>query len=290
MMGRAPRLLVVEGNTARAREKQERHNGHTYSEAYSDVLRAIAPQAVVDICFPADEGANLPDTGGISGYDGIAITGSSLNVYDARPEVLRQVDFVRSVFDAGVPMFGSCWGLQVGAVAAGGTVVRSPKGREIGVARKIVLTEAGSRHDMHRGKGPSFDAPAVHTDEVGEKPKGMTVTATNGFSEVQAAEIVQGEGRFWGVQYHPEFTLAEMAGIIERYGKVLIDEGPFRDLEELNRHTQDLRALEKDASRTDIAWRLGYDADILEPARRLTEIRNWIERLVLPFMSKRGRG
>ena len=38
------------------------------------------------------------------------------------------------------------------------------------------------------------------------------------------------------------------------------------------------------------ASRLGYDADVLEPARRLTEIRNWIEKLVLPFMSKRGRG
>ena len=41
---------------------------------------------------------------------------------------------------------------------------------------------------------------------------------------------------------------------------------------------------------SDIAWRLGYNSDVLEPKRRLTEIRNWIERLVLPWMSKRGRG
>lgn len=289
-MTRAPRLLVVEGNTARAREKQSAFTGQTYSAAYSDVLRSLAPDAVVDICFPTDEGANVPDSGGIAGYDGVAITGSALNVYDDRPEVARQIDLVRAVFETGVPIFGSCWGLQVGAVASGGTVVRSKKGREIGLARKIVLTEAGCGHPLHEGKGPAFDAPAVHTDEVGEKPKGMTVTATNAFSEVQAAEIRHGKSTFWGVQYHPEFTLDEMAGIMTRYGKVLVDEGPFRDLEELECHANDLRTLQADPGRKDIAWRLGYDSDVLEPKRRLTEIRNWIERLVLPLMSKRGRG
>jgi GMP synthase (glutamine-hydrolysing) len=152
-----------------------------------------------------------------------------------------------------------------------------------------VLTDAGRDHAMHEGKGPSFDAPAVHTDEVGQKPPGMTVTATNAHSEVQAAEIVHGGSTFWGVQYHPEFTLEEMAGIMRRYGKVLVEEGPFRDLDELTRHAEDLEALGKDPSRTDIAWRLGYDADVLDAQKRLTEIRSWVERLVLPLMSKRGR-
>jgi GMP synthase (glutamine-hydrolysing) len=287
---RAPRLLVVEGNTPKARTRQAEFTGQTYSEAYSDVLRSIAPEAVVDICFPTDEGSNIPDADGIAGYDGVAMTGSSLNLYKAEAESLRQVDLMRSVFETGVPIFGSCWGLQVGTVATGGTVVKSKNGREIGLARKIVLTEEGRNHDLHAGKGPSFDAPAVHTDEVGEKPKGMVVTATNAHSEVQAAEIRHGKSVFWGVQYHPEFTLDEMAGIIERYGKVLVEEGPFRDLGELKAHTEDLKTLQQDPARKDIAWRLGYDSDVLEPTRRLTEIRNWIEKLVLPFMSKRGRG
>jgi GMP synthase (glutamine-hydrolysing) len=129
----------------------------------------------------------------------------------------------------------------------------------------------------------------VHTDEVGERPAGMTVTATNDFSSVQAAEIRHGNGTFWGVQYHPEFTLDEMAAIITRYGQVLVDEGSFQDLDELRRHVEDLRALESDPERHDIAWRLGYDADVLDPGRRLTEIRNWIERMVLPGMSLRSR-
>ena len=108
--------------------------------------------------------------------------------------------------------------------------------------------------------------------------------------EVQAAEIVHGNGTLWGVQYHPEFTLDEMAGIVSRYGDTLVEEGPFRDMDQLKQHVKDLRALDKDPGRADIAWRLGYDSDVLEPKRRLTEIRNWIERLVLPWMSRRGRG
>jgi GMP synthase (glutamine-hydrolysing) len=245
---------------------------------------------VVDICFPADPGANLPDSGGLAGYDGVAITGSSLNVYDETPECTRQVEFARAVFDSGVPFFGSCWGLQVATVASGGSVRRSPKGREIGLARKIALTEAGRGHSMHDGKGWAFDAPAVHTDEVSERPQGMTVTATNGFSEVQAAEIRHGNGTFWGVQYHPEFTLADMVSVLERYGRVLVEEGPFRTEEEVAAYVADLRALEADPSRTDVAWRLGYDADVLDEDRRLSEIRNWITHMVRPTMSARGRG
>ncbi len=288
-MTRVPRLLVVEGNTLSARTRQAQSMGHTYSEAYANVLRDLAPDAVVDICFPADEGTNLPDSGGLGGYDGVAITGSSLNIYKGEPESMKQIELAQAVFDSGVPFFGSCWGLQVASVAAGGTVVRSQKGREIGLARKIVLTEAGRDHALHEGKGPSYDAPAVHTDEVGAKPDGMTVTATNAFSEVQAAEIKHGNGTFWGVQYHPEFTLDDMAAVMSRYGQILVDEGPFRDMDELKKHAEDLRALAKDPSREDIAWRLGYDADVLDPSRRVTEIRNWIEKLVRPGMSARGR-
>ncbi len=289
MTKRGPRLLVLEGNSARARAKQAEFLGRSYSEGYSDVLRQIAPDAVVDICYPADEGANLPDGEGLSGYDGVAITGSALNLYEEKPEAMRQVDLVRTVFETGVPVFGSCWGLQVAAVAAGGTVVRSKNGREIGLSRKITLTEAGRGHALHEGKGIVFDAPAVHTDEVGRKPDGMIVTAANAFSEVQAAEIRAGKSVFWGVQYHPEFTLADMAAIMRRYGKVLVEEGPFRSLEQLERHAEELDELEADPARGDIAWRLAYGRDVLEPHMRLTEIRNWIERLVRPTMSGRGR-
>src|SRR5262245_2699970 len=133
------RLLVVEGNTAEGRGRHMAVSGVTPSDAYADVLKSLAGDAVVDICFPADPGANLPDSEGIAGYDGVAITGSALNLWKAEPESMRQVELARAVYAVRVPFFGSCWGLQVAAVAAGGSVRLNPNGRELGIGRKILL-------------------------------------------------------------------------------------------------------------------------------------------------------
>src|SRR5689334_12323058 len=184
-----PRLLVCEGNTAELRAKQVAVGGQIMSDGYADLLRKLLPGAVVDICYPADPGANLP-IGGLEGYDGVAITGSALNVYDRGPEIDAQIELAREVLKAKTPLFGSCWGLQVITVAAGGTVRANPKGREIGIGRRIALTQAGREHPMYRGKGAVFDAVTVHLDEVEILAPGTTVLAANAQSDVQAAEIV----------------------------------------------------------------------------------------------------
>src|SRR3954447_9653723 len=128
----APRLLVCEGNTAELRAKQVETGGSAMSDGYADVLRRMLPEAIIDICYPADAGANLP-IGGLEGYDGVTITGSALNVYDGGPEIERQIELARAVLKSRTPLFGSCWGLQVVTVAAGGTVRPNPKGRELSV-------------------------------------------------------------------------------------------------------------------------------------------------------------
>ena len=61
----APRLLVMEGNTANGRALLKAAGGDAPSDRLRQPFaRAAVPTAVVDICFPADPGANLPDTGG----------------------------------------------------------------------------------------------------------------------------------------------------------------------------------------------------------------------------------
>ena len=94
-----PRLLVVEGNTAEGRARHVAAGGRAASDGYAELLRQLAPTARVDICFPADLGANLPDRMGLQGYDGIAITGSSLNIYNLGPSIMRQVELARAVFE-----------------------------------------------------------------------------------------------------------------------------------------------------------------------------------------------
>jgi len=283
------RLLVVEGNTAADRARHASARGATPSEAYAEVLRELAPDAVCDIAFPADPGANLPDAGGLEGYDGVALTGSSLNLYDMTPEIRSQIDLARQIFASGTPVFGSCWGLQVLTTAAGGVVRRNPKGREMGFARKIVPNAAGRAHAMLAGRPVAFDAPAVHQDEVETMAPGTTLLASNGMSEVQAAEIRVGEGLAWAVQYHPEFSLAEVAAIGGALGPRLVDEGFFEDMEALGRWRSDLDALSVDPANTPVAWRHGLDAELLDTSRRRTEIANWLSAVVRPKKSLRGR-
>jgi len=285
----ALRLLVVEGNTHEEREAQRVAYGHASSEAYAEVLRAIAPDAICDVCFPADRGANIPDVAGLSGYDGVAITGSALNLYDGGPEIDAQVELARATFAVRTPLFGSCWGLQVACAAAGGQVLRNPLGREIGIARNIAPTEAGRGHPLLAGRPAAFDAPCTHLDIVALPPANSVPLAANRLSPNQAAEIICDGGVFWGVQYHPEFSLGDIAAIIDRRKAKLACEGFFSSEEDASRYVADLRALNFDPQRRDLAWRLGLDDQVIEPQARRIELRNFVDLLVRPEKSRRGR-
>jgi GMP synthase (glutamine-hydrolysing) len=96
-------------------------------------------------------------------------------------------------------------------------------------------------------------------------------------------------GVFWGVQYHPEFSLGELAAILERRTDILVREGFCRTAEDAVAYTADLAALHQDPTRFDLAWRHGIDAEVLEPQRRTREIRNFVEHRVKSQKSARGR-
>ncbi|AMJ61650.1 type 1 glutamine amidotransferase [Bosea sp. PAMC 26642] len=284
------RLLVVDGNT---REQREAHaagyGGLSPSAAYAQEVTAIAPDAITDICLPADAGANLPDGAGLQSYDGIFLTGSSLHIYHDDPAITRQIDLMRAIYASGTPCFGSCWGIQIGAVAAGGTVVANPRGREVGFARRITLTEAGRDHPLLAGRPLSFDAPAIHLDTIVQPPGDTLVLASNVYSTVHAAEIRHDGGVFWGVQYHPEFPLRQVASILRRMVPQLIDEGFRKDDAAARTWLDEIAALDADPARGDLAWSHGLDAEVLDDARRVTELRNFLTHRVQPHASSRGR-
>ncbi|MFG1424344.1 type 1 glutamine amidotransferase [Roseixanthobacter liquoris] len=286
----APHLLVVEGNTADARARQVKFGGEAASEGYARLLRDLCPGAVVDICYPADPGANLPDAGGLEGYDGIAITGSSLNIYNGGLPIEQQIELLRSAFATGTPIFGSCWGLQLITVSAGGVVRRNPRGREVGFGRRIRMTEHGETHPIFLGKPRVFEAMTVHLDEVETLPEGARLLATNDHSQVQAAEIPAGASTAWAVQYHPEYPFREMAAIFRRLSPSLVAEGFFADEEAQESFIGDLETLEREPGNQPLVWRHGVDGAVISKDLRTVEIRNWIEQLVLPTRAARGRG
>jgi GMP synthase (glutamine-hydrolysing) len=282
-------LLVIEGDTRDDRDAYRAGLGMTASEAYAQTLMQLAPDAICQIGFPADEGAGLPGAAGLEAYDGAFITGSALNLYDGGPAITRQIDLARAVFASRTPLFGSCWGLQVATAAAGGEVLRNPKGREIGVARNIWPTEAGRAHPLLAGRRAAYDAICSHLDIVTPAP-GALVLAANAMSAVQAAEIGWEGGTFWGVQYHPEYSLREIAAIVARRAGNLTREGFFPDERSALAYVEDLRALDAAPDRRDVAWRLGLGDDVLDPIKRRAELINFLEVRVRPAKSARGRG
>src|SRR5689334_1427436 len=228
------RVLVIDGNQAATRAHHVSVGGTDSGDGYAATLKRLRPGIEVDIVRPADGEPKLPTGVAIEDYDGVAITGSALNIYSREAAVERQVDLAKAVFAAGIPCFGSCWGLQLGVTAAGGSVIRNPRGREFGFGRRITLTQQGRDHPMFQGKPEVFEAVTVHVDTVDSLPPGATPLAHNDMG-LQAAEIrFTNGGSFWGVQYHPEYSCAEAAAMARRYADVLIRDGLVRDRADLD--------------------------------------------------------
>ncbi len=275
------RILVIDGNVAATRARQVSMGGTDTGDGYAALLQRLAPGIETDIVRPADQEPKLPEGVALADYDGAVITGSALNVYDRTPPVERQVDLARAVFAAAVPCFGSCWGLQVGVTAAGGSVIRNPRGREFGFGRRITLNAAGRDHPMFHDKPEVFEAVTVHVDTVDKLPRGAVELAHNDMG-LQAAEIrFANGGSFWGVQYHPEYSCAEMAAMASRYSEMLIRDGLVKDPAELDALVADLRALDAAPGDARLAWRFGVGEAITNPRIKLAEIRNWLERVAL---------
>ncbi len=282
-----PRILVIDGNVAEIRARQSAALGYDSGTGYVRVLRQLMPELICDIVRPADAAPELPPGVALADYDGTTMTGSALNIYNGGPAVDRQVELAKAVFGAGVPFFGSCWGLQVAVTAAGGVVRKNPRGREFGFARRILLTDAGREHPLYAGKPPVFEAPTIHKDEIATLPPGAVPLSNNDMG-LQAAVFTHGGTTFWGVQYHPEYDYLDIAAAAERYGRTLVDEGLFSDVAALEEFAADLRELERTPASAALAWKHGLGPAMTDATLRLREIGNWLERQVVPRATARG--
>jgi GMP synthase (glutamine-hydrolysing) len=281
-------LLVLDGYPAEGRAALRSVGASEAGPLYARILQELAPEARVAVGTPADPDWELPPGTGPESFDGMLWTGSSLTIHregDAR--VARQLALVRAAFRAGVPSFGSCWGAQLAAVAAGGRCAEHPRGREFGVARQIQLSEAGREHPLFRGKPASFDAFTSHQDQVVALPPGARLLASNDWSRVQALCVEQGAGSFWAVQYHPEYDLAEVAALCRLRAAELVAQGQFPDPAAAEAWASGAEALHADPARRDLAEALRVGAELLDPLRRRREVSNWLSALVQPTAASR---
>lgn len=272
------RLLVLDAYPREGRDALIGAGGTPAGELYARRLRELHPDARVDVARPADPGPLLSDGVGLADYRGVLWTGSSLTIHRGDDErVRRQVELARAVFALGLPSFGSCWAAQVAVVAAGGECAPSPKGREFGIARRIRPDATGRAHPLYRGKPPVFDAFTSHADEVVRLPAGARRLASNDWSPVQAVEVRHGRGRFWAVQYHPEYDLGEIAALCRLRRHELVAQGTFADAGEADAWLARIEALHRDPARRDLREALAVPDELLDPHERTRELRNWLE-------------
>jgi GMP synthase (glutamine-hydrolysing) len=280
-------ICILNGYPRSSRENFDRSNvGHPH-DMYADVLRRYTLGANIDVLFVADPDVSLPTGVALESYDAYIWTGSDLTIYHDDPRVTRQIEMARAIFRAGRPMYGSCWGVQMAAVAAGGEVQRNPKGREWGIARDIRLTESGKNSLLHAGKPERFDGFIMHLDEVTRVPPGAKLLATNEHTRVQALEVTYEKGTFWATQYHPEYNLYEMARLIAARAGALVKEGFFPDTHAAAAYADQMRILHEHPDSAELRQALSIGPDVLDAGIRECELRNWIDLLVLPSLSDR---
>lgn len=276
-----PQILIAEGTPASWQAGRRDFGLPSNFSLCAAALRLHDPD-IHCVGLNIADGEPLPRGVALADFDGVMIPGSPLHVYDQTPFVLRQVDFARSAFAIGVPVWGSCWGLQLATVALGGSVRRNPRGRELAIARAITLTETGRNHPLLATRPPVFDALCSHLDEIETLPPDAEILAANDISAVQAiaARTAQG-GSFFGTQYHPEHTLAVSAALIEMRADELVAEG-FGERSDIVAMAADYRILAEAPARRDLMWRYGIAGEIVDPVRRTNEIGNWLRTVVLP--------
>jgi GMP synthase (glutamine-hydrolysing) len=170
------------------------------------------------IVVNVERGEALPDPGG---FAGALITGSGAMVTERREWSERTAQWLRDAANAGLPLFGICYGHQLLAHALGGEVGDNPAGREMGTVG-IDLHPVANDDPLFQGMPAQFIAQATHVQSVLRLPQGATLLAC---SAQDGCHAFRWGRATWGVQFHPEFSITHMRGYVHAKHDALAREG-----------------------------------------------------------------
>lgn len=278
------RFFVPDGYPKASRDQFNEVGMQQAGVLYANLVKRFVPDAEFDIWYSSDEDSPAPPVDAdLEQYAGVLWPGCNLTIYHHEDQrVTRQIALAKRAYAVGTPQFGSCWGIQMATVSAGGEVAAHPDGREMGLARYIMLTEEGRKHPMFDGKPPVYCHLVSHDDQVVRLPEGAVRLAGNYHSQVQAVAIQHGKGVFWATQYHPEYDLHELARLIIAREPRLVQQRFFQGHDDLMAYVEKLEAVFADPTRKDIRWQLDINDDVLRDDIRTCEFRNWLDKVVLP--------
>jgi GMP synthase (glutamine-hydrolysing) len=180
-------------------------------------------------------------------YDAVIIPGSRLNMDDVglkqNPWMHGLMHFIRSI-DRDIPVLGICFGHQAMARAHGGTVERIPAPMNVEIGFSPISMTQDARSDMlFDGMPDRFDALFSHFTYVSKPPENGTVLAGGVLPDmVQAYRI--GESR-WGVQFHPDFSPANIEELVEARHDKLADMLDISKIRTINPERRDHKVLER---------------------------------------------
>jgi len=278
------RFLIIDGYSKPSRDQFDEFGVTLAGKMYAELLLRHIPDAEYDILYTSDDGVYPPEADELKDkYDAIIWPGCNLTVYHDHDErVVKMQNLAKDGFKTGLPQFGSCWAAQLAVYVAGGEVAPNPKGREMGVARKVMLNDEGREHPMFEGKPWVFDGFISHDDMITKMPENSKALAFNDFTPVQAVEVKYENGTFWAPQYHPEYNLLEVSRLIAAREDKLMKQGYFKNHDDMQGYIKDLTTIYNDPSRKDLRWKYAIDDDLLSADIREVEFANWLKYQVIP--------
>lgn len=136
-------------------------------------------------------------------YKGIIFTGGPNSVYDE-----KSPHFDPQILNLGIPILGICYGAQLLAFLAGGTVSSAADKSEYG------STSLNAKSNILFENIPQTSCCFMsHTDYVSSVPDGFSVIATT--KNCPTAAFCDDKKKLYGIQFHPEVTHTD-------YGKTVI--------------------------------------------------------------------
>ena len=126
---------------------------------------------------------------------GVILSGSPASVHDDNAPLAPQ-----AVFDAGIPVFGICYGQQVTAHQLGGRV-EGGHHREFGRAEITIHKDSPLFEGVWK-QGSEYQVWMSHGDRVTKLPEGFEVVATS--ENAPLAIAVNEERKYYTTQFHPE--------------------------------------------------------------------------------------
>ncbi|MGQ0811157.1 MAG: glutamine-hydrolyzing GMP synthase [Nitrospiraceae bacterium] len=150
------------------------------AHVYSQILPCTAPLATVLAYRPK----------------GIVLSGGPSSVYDKKAPFIS-----KQLFEQNIPILGICYGMQLVTHLSDGAVAKATH-REYGRAELKI----DDRSDLFKnvGSGLSTTVWMSHGDRIERMPNGFRAIAHTANSPIAAMKRVDGRGRIYCLQFHPE--------------------------------------------------------------------------------------